>query len=308
MPPAPAAPPPLVCLVGSTASGKSALALEVAERAGAELVCCDSVTVYRGLDVGSAKPSPAERARVPHHALDVAEPTEPFTAARWVEVAERAIADVRARGKVPLVVGGTGLYLRALVEGLFEAPPPDPALRARLLALPTEELARRVAEGDPEAARKIAPADRVRLSRALEVLEQTGRPISAWQAESRARGPRHAALLVGLDPPREVLYPRIDARVEAMMAAGWLDEVRALVARFGPDARALGALGYRTLVQHLRDELPLDNAVAVIQRETRNFAHRQRTWFRAMEVRWADGPDTAVVGLQALLRKVADAY
>ena len=284
---------PILCLVGPTGAGKSALAIDVAERADAEIVSCDSVTVYRGLDVGSAKPTATERARVPHHVIDVAEPTEVFTAARWVALAERAIAEVRGRGRLPLVVGGTGLYLRALVEGLFEAPPPDPALRARLLALPIEELARRVAEGDPEAARRIAPGDRVRLARALEVLEQTGRPISAWQAESRARGPRHPALLVGLDPPRDALYARIDARVQAMMAAGWPGEVRHLVARFGPGARALGALGYRTLVAHVAGRVPLESAVAVIQRETRNFARRQRTWFRKMDVRWATSPETA---------------
>lgn len=291
----------LVCLVGPTGAGKSALALEVAERTDAEIICCDSVTVYRGLDIGSAKPTAAERARVPHHAIDLAEPTEAFTAARWVEAAERAMDEIRGRGHVPLVVGGAGLYLRALVEGLFDAPPPDPALRARLLALPTEELARRLSEGDPEAARKIGPADRVRLSRALEVLEQTGRPISAWQAASRARGPRHEARLVGLDPPREALYDRIDARVHAMMAAGWPGEVRGLLARFGPDARALGALGYRTLVEHLAGRMAAGDAVALIQRQTRNFARRQRTWFRGMDVTWAASPDLAQQALEAAL-------
>jgi tRNA dimethylallyltransferase len=271
--------PALVCIVGPTASGKSAIALGWAERLGAEIVSCDSVAVYRGLDVGSAKPTPADRARVRHHLIDVAEPSERFSAARFAAAADGVIAEIASRGRSVLVVGGSGLYLRALTSGLAPTPAPDPALRARHRETPLAELRARLLAVDPTSAARIGTADFVRISRALEVYEQTGVPLSRHFA-AQAGGPRYRALVLALDPPRPELYARIDARVDAMMAAGFLDEVRALTGAYGADAPALRSVGYAQLALHLADQIDLVEAIRRIRRETRRFARRQRTWLR----------------------------
>jgi tRNA dimethylallyltransferase len=281
-------PPPLLAVVGPTASGKSRLALDLAQRLNGEILCCDSVQVYRGLDVGSAKPTPAERALVPHHLLDLVDPDEPFHAARWASAARVAIAEVRARGHLPILVGGTGLYFRALLRGLFEAPPPDPAIRARHQQEAHEQgvpaLHRRLTEIDPEAAARIRTADLLRISRALEVFEQTGVPLSALH---RAAPPPPPIDCFGvlLDPPQDELRRRVATRVDQMLAAGWLDEIRALRAAGFGAARALQSLGYRQLGQFLDGELALEAAVTAAKQATAGYARRQRTWFRSETMR-----------------------
>lgn len=277
--------PEVIALVGPTGSGKTAVALQLAARWGAEIVNCDSRQVFRGLDIGTAKPTAAERATVPHHLFDVVDPDQAFDAARYAALARAAIAEIRGRGRRAIVVGGTGLYLRALRFGLFAGPAADPALRARLLA---EEAAApgvlyaRLAAIDPATATRLAARDRVRVVRALEVFEVSGRRLSEWHAAHRAAGGELAMRVVGLHVPRATLVARLDARCEAMLAGGLLAEVRALLARgYGPELPALGSIGYRQMAAHLRGALDLAAALAAMQRATRQLAKRQRTWFRA---------------------------
>jgi tRNA dimethylallyltransferase len=275
-------------LTGPTGSGKSRLALELAPRLGAEIVCMDSMTLYRGMDVGTAKPTPAERAVVPHHLLDVLDPWKSASVAWWLDRAATVVADVEARGKVALFVGGTPLYLKALLYGLFDGPPADPSLRARL----EEEASRtgnqalhdRLAALDTEAAQRLHPNDVRRIVRALEVHELTGRPISAWQTQWQAARPREPDTCLCLDLPREELYQRIDARVLAMLEQGLVEEVRALRRLDRPLSReAAQALGYKELFAHLDGQASLDEAVLHIQTRSRNFAKRQLTWFRRLD-------------------------
>ena len=284
-------PHPLLVILGPTASGKSDLALHVARRAGAEILSVDSMQVYRGMDVGTAKPTAAERAEVRHHGIDVVEPTEPFTVARFVDLADAVIADTRAR-RVPLVAtGGTPLYYKALFEGLFEGPAADEATRSRLRGLPNDELYRRLTEADPAAAARIHPNDHKRLVRALEVHELTGRPISSFQTHWTGNRHRHTAVWVGLDWEREVLNRRINARVKAMLAAGWIEEVRRLLADDRPLSHtAAEATGYRELIDHVQGKLSLDEAAERIKIATRQLARRQMKWFRRFrEVTWFKG-------------------
>ena len=261
--------------------------MTLAERAGGEIVACDSQQVYIGMDIGTAKPTADERRRVPHHVLDLVRPDELFHAARWAAVARAAIADIAARGRLPIVVGGTGLYYRALVTGLFEAPPPDDGIRARHRAQAAadgvEALHARLAAVDPDAAAAIRVRDLVRISRALEVYEQTGVPITTLRR--RAAPPADLAPTVLLfDPPPVTLRARITARVEQMISAGFLDEVRALrAAGYGPALKPLQALGYRQLGAVLDGTLSLADAVAETVQATFAYARRQRTWFRKQE-------------------------
>lgn len=265
----------ILVLAGPTASGKSAAAVALAERLGGEIVSCDSLAVYRELDVGTAKPTREERARVPHHLVDVVNPDEPFTAARYVELADKAIADM----DLPIVVGGTGLYLRALTDGLFASPPPDPEIRARIKREAGEHgwphLHERLKAIDPTSARRIQPNDPIRIERALEVFEQTGRPISALQAQTGA--PRYHAVTFIVDPPREELERRIAERVKSMLQHGIVDEARAVAAKWGRDVKPLGAVGYKEALAFVDGKLTdLEDAIRVA---TRRFAKRQRTWF-----------------------------
>jgi tRNA dimethylallyltransferase len=273
----------VVAVLGPTASGKSALGLALAQRLDGEILCCDSMQVYRGMDIGTAKPSAEEQRARPHHLLDLVSPGEPFHAAAWAERARAAIGEVTARGRLPIIVGGTGLYFRALTRGLFEAPPSDPEIRARhqaeAAAGGVEALYQRLAAVDPAAAGGILRGDLLRISRALEVYEQTGTTIT----ELRRRSAPAAVLRlysVIFDMPTPALRARIDARVDAMMAAGFLDEVRALRAAGFAGARALQALGYRQLGAHLDGLTSLEEAVADTRRTTLAYARRQRTWFR----------------------------
>jgi tRNA dimethylallyltransferase len=282
---------PLLVILGPTASGKTDLALSVARRSGGEILSVDSMQVYRGMDVGTAKPSAAERAEVRHHLVDVVEPNEAFTVARFVEQADGVIADARSRGVPLIATGGTPLYYKALFEGLFEGPGADEAVRARLGALPNEELARRLREVDPEAGARIHVNDHKRLVRALEVHELTGNPISSYQTHWTSPQPRHEAVWVGLDWDREALNRRINARVKAMFAAGWLEETRRLLDAYGSLSHtAAEATGYRELIEHLQGKQSLDEAAEQIKVATRQLARRQMKWFRRFPgVHWMRG-------------------
>ena len=289
----------VVALVGPTGVGKTDVGLAVAAACGAEIVNADSRQVYRRLDIGSAKPTPAQRALVPHHLVDVVEPDERFDCARFRALAEAAIDDIVARGKRVLVVGGTGLYVKALLRGLFAGPSCDPALRAELAraeAAAPGSLHRRLAAIDPRAAARLHPHDHVRVVRALEVHALTGRPISAWQAEHGFAGGAFESLTVGLTLPRAELYARIDARCQAMVDAGLVEEVRALfTAGLDPDLPALRSPGYKEVGEYVRGLCDLPTAVARMAQATRRLAKRQLTWFGAdRSVAWYT-PDPAIV-------------
>ena len=299
---------PLVCIVGPTASGKSALALALAEEAGGEIVSCDSLQVYRGLDIGSAKPSAAEQARVRHHLIDVADPDQGFSAARYAELARAALADISARGRRVLVVGGTGLYLRALLLGLFEGPARDEPLRRRLERMAERfgdaRLHRLLLRVDPEAAARLEPRDRVRVVRALEVFRASGRPLSEHLRRPGQALTGFEVLTVGLSPPREELRRHVEARTDAMLARGLLDEVRALLARgYSPELRPLQAIGYRQAVDVLAGRLDLARARHDIVLKTMQYAKRQRTWFRHQaQAQWHDAADAAESAVRAFWR------
>jgi tRNA dimethylallyltransferase len=282
---------PLIVVVGPTAAGKSDLALELAARLQAEVISADSQQVYRRFDVGTGKLTTEEQRGIPHHLLDIAEPDEPFSAARFVELADQAIAQIRQRGRRVVVVGGTGLYVRALLRGLFSAPPSDPDLRREHQRVWSEEgpgvLRRRLGEVDPEAVARFTPNDFVRISRALEVFEQTGVTISELQRRHGFAQIRYPAVLLGLAPERARLRQHIDARVESMMRRGWLDEVRLLLRDGHGETRPMGSLGYRQLRAHLRGELDLLEALRQTKRDTWRFAKRQLNWFsHEPDVRW----------------------
>jgi len=287
---------PLLCVVGPTATGKTRLAIDVCRRWGAELVGADASQVYRGMDIGTGKATAAELGALRHHLIDVADPDEDFDVAAYVRLADAAIEAARGRGARVVVCGGTGLYLRALLHGLCAAPPVDAGiraeLRARIDAGDVEALHGELARVDPAAAARIAPRDRQRIERALGVFRTTGRALSSWQAEHRFEPQRYAAALLGLDLPREQLHARIEARVLAMFAAGFVDEVRALRARgHERSPRSMGALGYRAVAAALDGEMSLEAARERTVIDTRRYARRQRTWFRALQdVRWMEPP------------------
>jgi tRNA dimethylallyltransferase len=264
------------------------------ERFGGEIVSCDSVAAYRGLDLGSAKPTAAERARLPHHLIDVAAPDEPFTAGDYSRQGRAALREIASRGCLPIVTGGTGLYLRALTEGLFAGPARDAALRARLERSAARHAAgwlhRILARLDPPTAARIHVNDSSKLIRAIEVCVAGRRPMSEALAGQAARDPLRGfrLLRIGLNPPRAALYARLNARCAAMFAAGLVEETRDLLARYGP-VTALDALGYRQAAAAVRGELTEAEAVAEAQQGHRNYAKRQLTWFRREpEVCWID--------------------
>lgn len=296
-----------VCVVaGPTASGKTALAIALARRVGGEVVNADSQQVYRGLDVGTAKPTAEERAAAPHHLLDVVEPGEGMDAVRFAALADAAIADIAARGRVPIVAGGTGLYLRALLHGVAPAPGRDPALRARL----EEEAARhgrpalhaRLAAVDPASAARIRPNDLVRIVRALEIAA-AGKLPSVLHAEHAFQGDRYDALLVALDPPRAELHARIDARVRQMFGGGLLAEAQALRGRLGGPGLSKLPIGYREAMACVEGTLPLEEAIRRVQVAHRRYARRQVVWLRAERgVEWLAPP----VDVDALARRVVE--
>jgi tRNA dimethylallyltransferase len=311
-----AAPEPLlIAVLGPTASGKSGLALELAPHVGGEIVNCDSLQMMRYLRVGTAKPGPDEMSRVPHHLFDFLEPDQLYSAGDYVRDARRTCREIVGRGGTPLVVGGTGLYLRCLLEGIFEGPGRSEELRARLLRVGklrgTATLHRMLRRRDPEAAAGIQPRDLVRIVRALEVVLQSGRPISRLRREGGAPLAGFLVLKLGLNPSREELYDRINRRVRTMFEGGLLDEVRGLLTRgFPPSAKAFEALGYRYAVQVLNGTMSRDEAVELTQRDTRRYAKRQMTWFRReRRVHWfprtGDAPGAREEALKWLRREVA---
>jgi tRNA dimethylallyltransferase len=291
----------ILALIGPTASGKSALGVAIARKIGGEILGVDSMQVYRGMDVGTAKPSPDERLGVPHHLVDVVDPTETFTAARFVEMADGVLARAQSRGVPIVAAGGTPLYFKSLFEGLFEGPGADESIRAALRDEPLESLHERLTRIDPEASRRIHLNDRRRMIRAIEVFELTGKPISAQQREWDSQI-RHQASWIGLNAPREVINGRINARVKAMMQAGWLEEARDLLARHRELSKtAAGATGYAELFSHLRGRITLEDAIERIKIATRQLARRQMKWFRRFEqVNWLD----ARLDLDALMRQL----
>ena len=274
----------LVIIAGPTAVGKTAAAISVAGDFDAEIINADSMQVYRCLDIGTAKPTRAERESVPHHLLDIVDPDEDYHAGRFQADADRAIADLRKRRKLPLVVGGSGLYLKSLLYGLCEMPPVPAEIRRQvedeLKKDGGEKLYRRPEQLDPPVADRLSPRDKVRIARALEVRLATGRSISYFQEQHRFSRPRYSFLYLYLACERVKLYQRIADRVQQMMELGFLDEVRGLLDRgFSPELKSLQSIGYRQLIAHLRGALTLDEAVRLIVRDTRRYAKRQETWF-----------------------------
>jgi tRNA dimethylallyltransferase len=288
--------PKILVVAGPTAVGKTSFALDVAEAMGGEVVNYDSVQLYRHLDIGTAKPTAAERERVPHHLVDVLDPDQESNVADYLEMANAAIADIHARGKVPVLVGGTGMYVRILVHGIFEAPPPDEELRDRLRADAADKgrahLHERLEEVDPELAERVHPNDLVRVIRGLEVYEQTGKALSQHQREHRFKKPNFDALKIALLRPRDELYARIEQRADQMIEQGLLAEYEALIERgYDRQLKPLLSLGYRQMGEHLFDGVALDEAVAEMKKQTRRYAKQQIGWFRGEpNVHWALAP------------------
>ncbi len=289
----------LLVVVGPTGSGKTELAVQLAEHLGGEVVSADSVQLYRGFDIGSGKPTSEELARAPHHLVGTVEPLAPMDAARWAELAEAAIHEIRGRGKVPIVCGGTFLYVRALLFGLAPAPPADDGVRERHRRIAEQDgrcaLYDRLRRVDPVTALRLDPNDLVRVSRALEVYELSGVPMCEWQSRHGFREPRHAARLLGVGLPRDELNQRISRRVEGMLNAGWVEEVRGLIAAGYRQARAMQAVGYRQVAAALEQPGDVDQEAIeeAICRATRIYARRQRTWLRRQPVQWIE-PGTEI--------------
>jgi tRNA dimethylallyltransferase len=287
---------PLVVILGPTASGKTALSLAAAQRFNGEIVNCDSVAVYRDFEIGTAKPDRLQRMRAPHHLLDVAVPTENFTAGEYARMARSALAEISSRGRLPIVVGGTGLYLRALLEGLFAGPERSDELRNRLRDLAARKgsthLHRILRRLDPASAAKIHANDTPKVIRAIEVCLSARRPMSELWQQGRDPLLGFRILRIGLDPDRAALYSRIDHRASEMFAHGLIDETRMLAASYGgPDiAPPLGSLGYKQALAAINGELSLEEAVRAAQQGHRNFAKRQMTWFRREpDIHWLKG-------------------
>lgn len=280
----------LIVVVGPTASGKTELALRLAASFGGEVIGADSIQIYRGFDRGSGKPTAEEQARARHHLIDCAAPDEAFDAQRFASLADAAVAEIRARERVPIVCGGTFLWIRALTLGLAEAPPADPEVRARHAALAAAEgraaLHAALGRVDPASAARLAPNDLLRVSRALEIFELSGRPQSAWHAEHGFRTVRHRARLYGVHHERDELDRRIERRTQAFLSAGWIDEVKDLCARGYGAARAMGSVGYRQVKEHLEGRIAEADLEAAVVRATRVFVRRQRTWLRDEAVTW----------------------
>jgi tRNA dimethylallyltransferase len=292
--------PGLVIICGPTASGKTALALELAKSIDLEVISADSRQVYRGMDIGTAKPTPDELSRLQHHLVDVVDPADEFTAADFLEQGRRLALDIHHRHRLPLVVGGTGLYIRALTDGLVDAPRGDGILRRELWQMEKEHgegaLYRLLQERDPGMAARIHPHNQVRIVRALEVLELTGQRLSSLQAAHAFADRPFATLKIGLSPDRDELFRRIDRRAELMLGAGLVEETRRLLARgYSPRLKALQTIGYRECIQYLHGEFSLDETLSLIQRATRHFAKRQLTWFRKdNSIIWVDSCQESV--------------
>lgn len=295
-------------IVGPTGIGKSALALAIAQRLGAEIVNGDSRQLYRGMDIGTAKPSAEERRRVPHHLIDVCGPGQPLDVVRFRELADAAIRDIARRGRPILVTGGSGFYLKVMKRGIFSGPPASHQIRRELnesaAVNGVEFLYRELARVDAQTASRLEPHDLYRIIRALEVYRLTGIPISAHQRSHGFAEPAYDSLTIGLDLPRERLYRAINRRFEEMIAAGLVEEVRALIAAgYRPEAPLLSTIGYRHVAAYLHGELTLEQAIALAQRDTRRLAKRQLTWFRRdPEIVWVDAETGAEQALSLFER------
>jgi tRNA dimethylallyltransferase len=283
---------PLLALVGPTAVGKTAAAIELAKRLDGEIVTADSVQVYIGMDVGSAKPDIRERSMAKHHMIDLVEPDFPYSVALYKEAATAVIEDIHSRGKLPILAGGTGLYVNSLLYPMdFTDASCDEAYREELKCIAQEQgaeaLHARLALVDEEAAANIHPNNQKRVIRALEVYHMTGRPFSTFQTGYKEQPPPYNLTLVGLTMPRSELYERIDRRVDAMMERHFLDEVATLLSKYPKNCRAFNSLGYKQLIAYMEGEYSLQDALSLIKRDTRRFAKRQLTWFnRDKRIRW----------------------
>jgi tRNA dimethylallyltransferase len=313
--------PLAVLLLGPTGSGKTALSLALGERFGGEIVSCDSVAVYRGMELGTAKPTIEERARLPHHLIDVADPDQPFTAGEYSRQARAALTEIASRNRLPIVTGGTGLYLRALTEGLFAGPERQQALRQRLQRSRQRHgdrwLHRLLQRLDPASAERIHANDAAKLMRAIEVCLALRKPLSEVLGDQeKARDPLTGfrLLRIGLNPPRQALppreglYDRLNRRAAAMFASGLVEETRGLLDRYGP-VKALDSLGYRQALRVLRESCPIEEAVAAAQQGHRNYAKRQLTWFRREPgVHWiagfGDEPETLKLATELVQNKL----
>jgi len=276
---------PVVLLAGPTGVGKTSLAIRLAKHLGAEIINADSMQVYRFMDIGTAKPTPEERIEVAHHLLDVVTPNEPFDAARYMEMARPVIDTLHTSGRLPLVVGGTGLYMKILIKGICSGAPSSEIVRRGLLeqmqCLGLKALHDELKGVDPILGERIHPNDRQRILRGLEVFRLTGKPLSQWQRHHRFAEDRYTAVKIALGRERTELYGRIEQRVFHMMEQGFVAEVEGLLEMgFGPDLKPMQSLGYRQVVRHLAGEYPIEAAVREIQKDTRHYARRQMTWFR----------------------------
>lgn len=280
----------LLCIVGPTASGKTDLAIETCVNVGGEVVSADSIQIYRGFDIGSGKPTAEERARAPHHLVDVLEPNESIDAVRYAALAEAAIADVRARGKIPILCGGTFFWVRALVLGLVDVPAADEEIRARHRTIVDQKgraaLHADLAQVDPRSAERLHPNDVVRVSRALEIYELSGRPMSDWHDAHGFRAKKMDASMIAITTAPEVLTERIARRAEGWLAHGFIEEVERLVAEGHGESRPMGSVGYKEVRAFVRGEIPREGLRDAIVQSTRIFARRQRTWLKSAGVVW----------------------
>ncbi len=296
---------PVVVVTGPTASGKTALAIELARRFDGEVVNADSMQVYRFMDIGTAKPTLEERSAVPHHLIDVADPDENYSAGRFAKEARAAISEIHGRGRLPILAGGTGLYIRAALHGLVDGVPAEPALRERLeneqqqaeREGDRQRLHRRLEALDPEAAKRIHPHDARRITRALEIVAGTGQPASRVRGEHGFEDSPYRTLHLALDVERSALYARIDARCQKMIESGLLQELRDLQeAGYGPELRPMKAIGYRHVLPVARGEDTLASALEAMRRDTRQFARRQLTWIRKVpDAIWVDPSDIEAI-------------
>jgi tRNA dimethylallyltransferase len=304
--------PLVVAVLGSTATGKSALALAIAERFAGEIVNCDSTAVYRGFDIGTDKIAAADRRGIPHHLIDIAEPTDDYTAAQYARDAAAAIRDVHGRGLLPILAGGTGFYFRALTRGLFPGPGRDAILRRRLESIAERRdvtfLHRLLRKVDPASALRIQPRDLKRLVRALEVFFLTGRPLTAHFADTQSPIPDVDVLAIGLRLPAAVISERVTRRVDEQFARGLLDEIRTLLARGIPEtARPFGGLVYRQAIEHLHGVRDEAATRALIAQENRRYARRQLIWFRKEpNLSWFDGPGESATTIDSVQRLIAE--
>ena len=304
--------PLVVAVLGATATGKSALALAIAERHGGEIINCDSTAVYRGFDIGTDKISAADRRGIPHHLIDIAEPTEEYTAAQFARDAAAAIRDIHARGRLPILAGGTGFYFRALTRGLFPGPGADAELRGRLEAVAARRdvpfLHRLLRKVDAESALRILPRDLKRIVRALEVFLLTGRPLTAHFADTASLIPDVEVLALGLRLPAAAISERVTRRVDEQFARGLLDEIRGLLARGIPaDARPFGGLVYRQAMEHLQGVRDEAATRALIAQENRRYARRQLIWFRKEpNLSWFDGPGESATTIDSVQRLIGE--